>query len=504
VFRGRFSPGGQTILYDAAWEGAPLDVFETAIGSRDARERGLAPAALFDVSPSGDIAIGQATRAQLRYLRIGRLALATASGSPRPLGNQVAAADWTPDGRELVVARREGAEWLIEWPLGQVFHRTPNTVFDLRVSPSGDRVAWLERATAGNNVDVTVADRRGKPRVIAQAGPSPGGLAWARTGAEVWFTSAKTATLGDLELRAVTLDGQSRVVLDVPGGLRLLDVAHDGRVLVSRVSEASELFVEEGGTQRGVGWRSSSTLRDLSDDGRQVLFSEDGPGGFDLFLRPTSGGPAVRLASGVTYDQARLSPDSSRIALRDGDQVRLIPVGPGNIVNVGAAGQVYGWSADNRRLLLWGLNDRGGRPALRPIDTAGAEEIVEGLVCVDRPVLSTTRTEVACGTSNGSIAVHSLEAGTTRHVTPATELGGLIGWSSNGRELFSFTRGAPPQAIRSLDLASGRVSIAREVKVLDATGVWRVGQVAITADRRVVAYSLFRQLDELYVYTGLR
>ena len=100
VFRARFSGGGQSVVYDAAWEGGSLDVFESALGSRDARVRGLAPAALLAASPSGDAAVAQAPRSVLRFMRVGRLALATASGSPRPLVTQVSAADWTPDGRE--------------------------------------------------------------------------------------------------------------------------------------------------------------------------------------------------------------------------------------------------------------------------------------------------------------------------------------------------------------------------------------------------------------------
>ena len=436
-------------------------------------------------------------------MRIGRLALATASGSPRPLGTQVSAADWTPDGRELVVARREGSEWRVEWPLGVVIYRSPNEVFDLRVSPSGDRAAWLERSST-QTTPVMVSDRRGQAHVVAQAGNTPGGLAWAPGGREVWFTAAKSITLTDTELRAATLDGHSRVVLNVPGGLRLLDIAADGRVLVSRSSESAELFVEEGGIARASGWQSSSTVRHLSDDGQQVLFSEDGQSGFDLFLRPTNGGPAVPLASGLSWDQARLSPDGTRVALRDKDRVRLIPVGPGNVVNMAVAGQVAAWLPDNRRLLLWASGDRGGRPALVSVDPASQTETLVTLQCSESPILSRAGTEVACVGADRSVMIQPLEEVVPRRVVPGSEVGRLIGWSADNRTLFSFITGALPQAVLGLDLASGRVSVVRGLKIPDPTGVWRVGPVFITGDRRVLAYSLSRQLDELYVYSGLR
>ena len=504
VFRGRFSGGGHSVVYDAAWEGAPLDVFETALGSRDARARGLAPAALLAVSPSGDIAVAQAPRAPLRSLRTGRLAVASASGLPRPLGNEASAADWTPDGRELVVARREGAEWRVEWPVGDAIYRSRKIIFDLRVSPLGDQVAWLER-DAPDKTLVMISDRRGHARQVGETGTTPGGLAWAPGARELWFTASKSTTLNDLEVRATTTtDGRSRVVVSLPGGLRLLDIAADGRVLVSRSSESGELFVEENGTARALGWQSSSALKHLSDDGRYVLFSEDGPEGFDLFLRPTSGGPAVLLAAGLTWDQAQLSPDGTRVALRDKDRVRLIPVGPGNVVPVASKGQVVAWLPDNRRLVLWSLEERGGRPVIVSADAASQEHVVDTLQCAAAPVLSPGGTDLACVGGDGAVTVQGFGEASSHRVVPASELGNLIRWGGEGRTLLSAIPGALPPSILGLDLASGRVSVVRDVKLQDAAGVFRVLSLSMTPDRRVIAYSLLRQLDELYVYTGLR
>ena len=59
-------------------------------------------------------------------------------------------------------------------------------------------------------------------------------------------------------------------------------------------------------------------------------------------------------------------------------------------------------------------------------------------------------------------------------VVPASEVGRLIGWSGDGRTLFSFVTGAAAGR-PGLDLASGRVSVVRELKIPDPTGVWRVG-----------------------------
>ena len=501
VFRGRFAPGGTSIVYDASWEGRPMDVFDSALGSQDSRPRGLAPSVLLAIASSGDLLILQSPRVLNHYIRVGKLATATPSGSQRLLADGVSSADWTPGSRELVVSKQDGAEWVVEWPLGHVVYRSASSISDVRVSPAGDRVAWLERKTIEESA-IVLADRQGRASVLASAGTGPGGLAWTPNSREVWFTASKSVALADIEVRASTLDGRSRVILDLPGGVRILDIAPDGRVLVSRPRESGELVIEDSGVPRTNGWLSSSAIKDLSDDGSQVLFTEDGLVGFDLFLRPTTGGPAINLRAGLVWARARLSPDGLRVASRQTDHILVIPVKSGNEVSVPASGQVAAWLADSRRLLLWSPEDRGGRPAIVAID-ASTPEVVQEIPCERLPILVDSGNAIAC-VSDGAITVRAISGGATRRITPTRPLGSLIGASADGRSIFSLAPDALPASVLAIDMASGRVSVAREPKVPDATGVWRVGPMLLTPDRRVLAYSLGRQLDELYLYTGLR
>ena len=48
-----------------------------------------------------------------------------AGGAPRDVLEDVASADWAPDG-SLCVLRRVGAEMQLEWPIGTVLYRSPD------------------------------------------------------------------------------------------------------------------------------------------------------------------------------------------------------------------------------------------------------------------------------------------------------------------------------------------------------------------------------------------
>lgn len=54
------------------------------------------------------------------------------------------------------------------------------------------------------------------------------GLAWSRSGDEIWFTASGAI---DRQLYGVTLAGKQRAILVTPLGTRLLDLGADGRVL---------------------------------------------------------------------------------------------------------------------------------------------------------------------------------------------------------------------------------------------------------------------------------
>src|SRR5262249_53070502 len=138
------------------------------------------------------------------------------------------------DGSELAVVRRVEGKVRLEYPVGKILYETDHDISSGRGSRDGKRIAFFEHPTfpAAGTV-VRVADRnRG---VLSQDWAiSSGGIAWSSDGKEVWFTAEKLGETFNQALYAVTLEGRRREVTSVPGELRLLDVAPDGRALMAR------------------------------------------------------------------------------------------------------------------------------------------------------------------------------------------------------------------------------------------------------------------------------
>src|SRR5262249_30259720 len=57
IYGARFAPDAETIVYAASWNGLPIRVFSTRIGSKESRDLGLPPADLLAISRSGELAL---------------------------------------------------------------------------------------------------------------------------------------------------------------------------------------------------------------------------------------------------------------------------------------------------------------------------------------------------------------------------------------------------------------------------------------------------------------
>ncbi len=309
----RFAPGGRSIVYSATWDGQPAQVFLASPDSPESMSLGPAEADLLAVSAAGELAL-LLDAPRLNAMMGDRATLARlplTGGTPRPMLENVLAADWSPDGRSLAVVREIGkARKRLEYPVGTVLHETipSDCILSPRVSPDGARVAFFECNKPSGPSYLSVVDRAGrKQRVLAA--PIVGGLAWSPAGDEVWYTGGTSAFFP--ELRAVTLGGRDRLVARLSG--RLEDVSRDGRVLVSRGAPTSGIAGRAPGAsrERDLSWLEGSVAVDLTEDGRDILFGEHLEGGGvhgRIYTRGTDGSPAVRLAEGFP---GCLSPDGT-------------------------------------------------------------------------------------------------------------------------------------------------------------------------------------------------
>ena len=118
-----------------------------------------------------------------------------AGGIPREILEGVSDADWSPDGKSLLVLR--GSK--IEFPIGKELYAGEYLVFNPRFSPNGNQVAFKELRYPGIG-SISVMDLNGKKRKLYEADMSGigHGLAWSPSGEEIWFISRPKKGNGSL------------------------------------------------------------------------------------------------------------------------------------------------------------------------------------------------------------------------------------------------------------------------------------------------------------------
>ena len=148
-------------------------------------------------------------------------------GAPREVARDVLFADWAPDGKDLAVVRLSAGKTVLEFPIGKKLYETDGFVTYPRVSPQGDRVAFLDHptrtTTAAPSRSSTV---RGSGARSPGSGPRrrgwPGIRGARRSGSE------RPASGEARAVWAVSLSGRERVVASAPGNLAVQDVLPTG------------------------------------------------------------------------------------------------------------------------------------------------------------------------------------------------------------------------------------------------------------------------------------
>jgi serine/threonine protein kinase/Tol biopolymer transport system component len=511
----RFAPDGQTILYTAAWDGNPLEVFVSRLDSPESRPFGLSNAEVLSVSPSGEMAVSLNRRGSIPFTRTGTLARLgmTGGGTPKEILEDVMWAEWAADGQSLAVVRQQGGKVRLEYPVGKVLYETAGWVSHPRISPKGDEVAFLDHPAQGDDAGgASIVDRSGKRRAISEIFPSAQGLAWSPDGSEVWFTAASEGF--NRALRAATRSGRGRILAQATGGLTVQDVSKTGRVLAfqEKARQGISVLLPGGDKERDFSWLDWGLIRDITPDGQMILFDETGEGGgagYSVYVRKADGSPAVRLGRGVG---AELSPDG-RLALaaeKQGDLTRVViyPIGAGEPKTLPATPiriEQAGWLPDGRRIILSGSEpDRGSRIWVQGLDEAKPKPVSpEGYRMFAKCLTSDGRHVVSIGPDQ-RFYLYPVAGG------EPTPIPGLVKgdvpsqWTQDGRSLFLRRRGDIPQRIMKFDVTTGRKELWKELMPPDPAGVWIVSPVSITPDEKYYAYGFARSLADLYVVDGLR
>ncbi len=175
VWTSRFAPDGQTIVYGASWEGQPVEIFTARAGSPESRALGIGSADILSISKSGDLAVCLNRHFTTGWETVGTLAQVPLSGgAPREILENVSEADWAPDGKTLAVVHEVAGKYRLEFPPGKVLYETAGWIRLARVSPKGDRIAFMDLPTHGDNTGpLAIVDLSGK-KTKAERSRRPG------------------------------------------------------------------------------------------------------------------------------------------------------------------------------------------------------------------------------------------------------------------------------------------------------------------------------------------
>ncbi len=498
----RFAPDGQTIVYGAAWEGLPLEIFSTRADSSESRSLGLPSADVLSISSTGELAISLHRRYLFGFQSVGTLArVPLAGGAPREVLEDVEDADWSPDGTSLAVTRDVGNRGRVEYPVGKVLYDTAGWAGSVRVSPDGRLVAFIDHPQKGdNNGTLKVVDVNGKVRLN---GPfSIRGLAWSPRGDEVFSGDSRG-------ISATTLDGKNRIVWLAPGG-GIADIARDGRILCMMNSSRREMVGLAPGekTERNLTWLNWSFPIDISSDGGTILFNEQNLEPMGIYLRKLDGSTAVRLGEG---NALRFSPDGRwalSIKKLDNGQFTLLPTGAGEpkeLAKTGIAINSATYFPDGKRILISG-NEPGHGARLFVQDIAGGNPRAvspEGVSFIF-PTLSPDGKSVVATGPDHRLAIYPIEPGEPRPLPGQVPEDTPLRWTSDGNSIFVYHPTAPPLKVETIDVKTGRRTLWKELRPPDPSGVEQVGPIKIAPDETSYVYSYRRTLDELYLATGLR
>ena len=505
LYSARFAPDGRNVLYAAAWNGAPIEIYSTDIKIPGARSLGLSGTDLLAIAPSGAVAVLQAIDPRFMLTVRGTLGeVSLGGGAPRPIVENVDWADFAPDMKTLAIVHEVAGKERLEFPVGHVLYETTGWISHLRVSPKGDRIAFLDHeAVPDDHGVVAVVDLAGHRTVLSRGWASAEGLAWSPNASEVWFTATESGL--QRQLYAVDLHGRQRLVYRAPGSMTLQDIAADGRVLLTRDDPRTGMFALAPGatSERDVSWLDWSLPVGFSADGNTILFSEQseqsGPN-YTVAIRDLRGSAPIPLGEGLAGD---LSPDGKwATAVIASAQLVVLPTGAGSMKRLERGDMqryFHGahWLPDSKNV-VFPATQQGHAPRcfIQNIDGGAARAVTpEGVTsCEPAP----DGKSVASGGM-----IYPLD-GSPPHAIPGLFPGESFQWTADPRFGYAYQIKPAPITVYRLNVLTGQRQAFREIRPVDMTGLGPISHIFFSADGRAYVYSYARFLSELYLVTGLK
>jgi eukaryotic-like serine/threonine-protein kinase len=467
------------------------------------------------VSSSGEIAVLLHRSELARFVSRGTLGrVLLAGGAPREVLEDVREADWSPDGTNLAIVHDAGDQERLEFPIGKSLFETSGWVSGVRISPKGDRIAFMEHTARWDDRGwISVVDLGGRKQRLSAEFSSEQGLAWSPQGDEVWFTASKSGEA--YALRSVTLGGKERLMARVPANLMLHDIAGDGTLLLSSYKHTTPVIALPPGqqTERDLSWLDEIGVFDVSSDGKTFLFQyygEDSGPNYASYLGKTDGSPAVRLGEGAAVS---LSPDAkwALTILNTSHQVVLLPTGPGQTRTLERKGvEAEGddsFTPDGTKVIFTGRAPRQARRCYVQ-DISGGEpraltpEGISGSLLFTGSRVSPDGRWLLAQNNASRIVLYPMQGGEPREVQGLHSGEAVAHWSAAGRWLYIYRLRRPFQ-IFQLDPLSGRRQLLRTIEPSDPSGITGDLTAFVLAGGQSYLYSFQRHLSELYLVKNM-
>jgi hypothetical protein len=498
------------VHYTAAWNGGAPRIYSTTVESPEARPLDVGDAQLLAVSPSGELAMALRPKMVLFDGSRGTLAVIPAmGGAPRELATDVEYADWAPDGQRLAVARWEQGKSRLEFPVGNVVFETSGWISHPRISPSGDRIAFIDHERTSGAGRVRVIGPRG---AVEDWGPrfSPVlGLAWMHGGTELVVAAAFHDS--DLESLWRLRGGQQpRLLYRGTNDLILADAAPDGRLLVIEADWRQEVeLAPRGESRRSLEWGDWARLVGLSDDGRLAVTVEDGRAtdGTELsLLWDRRQSLPARLGSG---EARALSPDGKWILMEDArtpGTIFLLPNGPGQARPLGGSGLIRvdgaAFFPDGQRLVLLGRSSPEEPRHLWLFDTRSRkrQQLSPEPASSDGGHVAVSRDQrwLSFEGVDGVMNVLGLDGQAPMTVDERARSRGVAGWLDDG-SLLVYESFALPSRVERFDPRSRQLTPFAVLMPSDSAGVTRVLRAKVTPDGQTLAFGYRRESGLLTV-----
>ena len=519
VYSARFARDGRLIYYSASWNGQPLQIYSTVAASPESQALGMANSTLFAVSSTD---LGVSLGCEDRYIgncqgTLGQVPVA--GGTPREIERDVLGADWNEDASEMAVVRQVEGKYQVEFPRGQKIYESDHPLRYLRISPGEDAVAFAELVGVDGDAGwALVLDRKGKEKFRSQTYVSVEGLAWAPSGKEVWVGSSTDQGWADA-IHGVSAGGKDRIVLRLPGMLRLHDVSRDGHILLSKESWRCgiQYRASKDSKERDLSWLDYSELRDMSADGTQIVFDDWGEaaGASGLaYVRKTDGSPAIKLGQ---WSYAVMSSDGTQVvafgaAAVGNSRMSLIPIGPGETRplsgNLTLQSNALGFMPGEQAIYFGNNEGNGWRMYVQDLTSSAARPVTPVISMIthyfESHVVSPDSKLIFARDLNGKGMLYPIAGGEGRPVPGWQQPDIWITWSSDGRMAYLFDDQKTYATVYRLDLSTGKREQVLTLGPGDPGGITSIVNVRMTADGKTYAYSATRELSDLFLVSGVR